>query len=75
MKHPVPVELQPVESSNVAAIGHHAGSNTLYIRFQNGGMYQGPCSGKEFEALAKADSIGGHFHKHLRPKGFTKVEE
>ncbi|MBV1889371.1 MAG: KTSC domain-containing protein [Proteobacteria bacterium] len=34
------MKMENVESSNIARIGHDAGSSTLQIEFKNGGTYQ-----------------------------------
>lgn len=70
------VDLSPVKSSNIAAIGHDADSGELHVEFKNGGryVYQG-VSADQHAALTKADSIGSHLHKHVKPKatGVRKV--
>ncbi|MGC0370107.1 hypothetical protein RKD05_002359 [Microbacterium sp. SLBN-111] len=33
------MQMQPVVSTNVAAVGYDAMSNTLRVQFQNGGIY------------------------------------
>lgn len=61
------VELSPVDSSNIEAVGFDPDAGELHVRFKGGKTY---CySGRtqaEHDALVQADSIGAHFHKHLR---------
>jgi KTSC domain len=62
----------PVESSNIAAIGHDPATNTLHVEFKgcNGAPnrlyeYRG-ISAAEHQSLINAPSIGYHFHAHVR---------
>lgn len=69
------IDLKPVTSSNIAAIGHDPDSNTLAVRFMpRAGSkwgdvwhYEG-VSAKQHEALLKAESVGKHFSAHIRGK-------
>lgn len=63
------LKLEPVVSSNVAAIGYDVKWMVLTVQFKNGGTYeyQGvPPS--VYEALRTAESIGGYLAKHIKPK-------
>lgn len=66
------ITMQPVESSQIAAIGHHAESNTLAIEFtaKNGPgsvyHYQN-FTAEQFAAFAGAESVGKHFYAHIKP--------
>lgn len=52
----------PVESSQVAAIGHDPRRNEMKVKFHSGGTYlYGNVTTAEFEALRKAESVGSHF--------------
>ena len=76
-----------VKSSQIAAIGYHGGK--LRIRFHDrtnkktgavtsGGTYDYLGVESElYEALCKAESVGSHFHAHVRNGGYdyNKVEE
>lgn len=61
--------MTPVKSSNIAAIGHDSNTSELTVEFKNGGryIYHG-ISADQHAALMKADSIGSHLHKHVKPK-------
>lgn len=78
------LDMHPVESSQIAEIGHDADTLTLAIRFKN---WKGEAtslyhyqnvSAAEFEALRDAESIGRHFGQHIKPHAdrypYTKIE-
>lgn len=77
--------MQPVESSQIAAIGHDAETNTLAVRFKN---WKGvPTSlyhyqnftAEDFEAFKSAESLGKHFGGQIKPFAdkypYTKIED
>ena len=62
----------PVESSQLAAIGHDASNSTLAIQFKRGeglgNMYYYQNFGAEqFKQLRESPSVGSHFYKHIKP--------
>lgn len=74
------IALQPVKSSQIAAIGYDPENQRLAIEFIN---HKAPKEGEEpknslyhydgftpeqWETFEKADSIGSHFHLHLKGK-------
>lgn len=66
------IEMQPVESSQIAAIGHHAESNTLAIQFTSktgaGSTYRYQnFTAEDFAAFKGAESVGKHFYAHIKP--------
>ncbi len=67
------IELTPVESSQIAAIGHDPATNTLAIQFKGKGDRPGSIyhydnvTAQLFEAFKGAESIGSHFYKHIKP--------
>lgn len=68
------ITLTPVESSQIAAIGHHPETNTLAIQFSPrrdgtpGSVYHYEnFTAEDFAAFKGADSIGSHFGKHIKP--------
>lgn len=67
-------EMFPVESSNVAKIGH-ASPATLFVEFKNGGVYA--YNGVDeplFDRLRRADSIGKFLNSEIKGKfPFVKV--
>lgn len=63
------MNLKPVTSSNIAAIGHDPDNNILHVQFKNGGTYAyHGVSAEEHDALVDADSVGSHFHQHIKAK-------
>lgn len=56
-----------VTSNNINALGWE--SDTLFIRFNSGVSYAYENAGKNlFDALAKAESVGQYFHRHIKGK-------
>ena len=68
--------LQPVESSNIAAVGHDPETNTLRVQFRSGQVYDYQDVPAEVHAaLINASSIGSHLHNHIKGKhSFVKLE-
>lgn len=61
------IQMIPVKSSAISAVGYDG--STVHVEFKSGGTHQfGPVSKSEFDKFASASSLGGHFHKHIRPK-------
>jgi hypothetical protein len=61
------VELIPVSSSNVAAIGYDENNQVLYVRFMNNMLYiyKGvPVS--EYNGLQNAPSVGSYLHRNIK---------
>ena len=57
----------PCVSTNIISIGHDPETNVLEIEFKGGGVYSYEgVSAEKASALLAADSIGSHFHKHIR---------
>ena len=70
-----PIELHPVESSQVKAIGHDEATQTLAVQFKHGSgaIYHYPGVNCEtFEAFRGAESIGKFFGQKLKHLPFTK---
>jgi hypothetical protein len=75
MKSKMPSQSDPapmmtlVKSSNIAAIGHDPGTNTLHVQFSNGSTYAyDSVSPEDHAAFVSAESAGSHFAKNIRPK-------
>lgn len=63
------IQLEPVKSSNIEAIGHDLNSSTLAVKFKSGLLYHYvgvPLS--EFVKLKDADSIGTYFSRFIRSR-------
>lgn len=71
---PKPIALSPVKSGQIESIGHEG--NTLAVKFRSGGVYHyHGVSSAQFAELQKAESLGSHLTKHIKPKHkFTKLE-
>lgn len=71
----MPVEMKPVKSSNIRAIGFDPETKTLHVAFLNGTQYtyEG-VDAEKHAALMSADSVGSHFNAHIKGGGhkFTK---
>lgn len=67
------VEMIPVSSSNVQAIGYDEANQMLYVRFiKNNSLYcyQGvPIA--EFYGLQNAASVGGHLSQNIKKGPYT----
>jgi hypothetical protein len=60
-------ELTAVKSSTISHVGYDKEASTLTIRFTHGGTYEYPgVPESTYEALRAAESIGKHFHAHIR---------
>ena len=58
----------PVDSSNVEAVGHHAGRNELHVRFKGGAHYiYANVPPAIHESLHAAESIGKFIGTHIKP--------
>lgn len=65
-----PIQLQLVESSQILAIGHHAETNTLAIRFKDEGerlYHYANVDAELFDRFRNAESVGSFFYKEIRP--------
>jgi hypothetical protein len=67
--------MTPVESSNVAAVGHDG--HALWVRFKDrttkkgevrpGGVYRYPTAGPEHHTgMLAAESVGEYLHRHIK---------
>jgi hypothetical protein len=63
----VHMNMIPVQSSSISAIGYDEQSETLSIRFNNGRTYEfNGVPPEEFEALKNAPSIGSYFNDNIK---------
>lgn len=71
-----PVDMKPVESSNIRAIGHDPEFSLLVVEFKSGDFYEySGVSADQFEALLKAESVGKHLNQHIKNKFAAKKLE
>lgn len=74
-KRPTLPPLKETTSKMLHSYGYDPEAGVLAVKFHNGGVYTYPgVSPEQFAALEGAESIGGHFAKHIRPLGGTKHE-
>jgi len=63
------MEMQPVESSNVAEIGHDPETQKLHIRFKDGSLHEySDVPAETHEELMMADSKGRYVHENLKDR-------
>ncbi len=57
----------PVESSNVKAVGHDPDTNTMHVQFHSGETYAvDGVDSEKHAAFMGAESKGRHFHRAFR---------
>jgi len=69
------IELNPVESNQVAAIGYDPESKTLAVTFTRGAgaiYHYSDVSEETYRAFVGAESIGTFFGQHIKSLPFTK---
>ncbi len=61
------VEMIPVSSSNVAAVGYDAGNKIVHVQFLNGSeyIYKGVPQ-HEYDGLLNASSVGSYLHRNYK---------
>lgn len=66
------MDMVPVVSSNVSAIGYEAGF--IEVRFHSGAVYRYPnCTVELFEQFLNAPSKGAFLHRYLKGRGESKI--
>jgi hypothetical protein len=73
---PIDIQLTPVESNQVKAIGYDAETKTLAVTFNFGkALYQYPnVEQSTFEAFRGAESIGKFFGTNIKDLPFKKYQ-
>ena len=62
------LELKPVTSSNIDKVGYDEEKQGLQIEFKGGTIYAyDSVPDFEYRDLLDAKSIGGYFHKNIKP--------
>ena len=60
-------EMQPVSSSNIAAVGYDAENESVYVQFNDGSTYAYKgVSAHEFENLRTASSVGSYLNRNYK---------
>ena len=61
------MKMEPVNSSNVAAVGYDEDSQTLQVEFNNGSTYQYFDVPKAiYDGLYHANSVGGYLNANIK---------
>ena len=61
------IDMQPVKSSNLSAVGYDAATNTLAVQFKNGGVYHyAEVPADVFQQMLTAASPGGFYASAVR---------
>lgn len=61
--------MTPVKSTNIHSIGYDQKSRRMSVRFNGSGTYHyDDVPPEEHAKLMAADSVGSHFHQHIRSK-------
>ena len=65
------IEMLPVTSSQIKAIGHHPETNTLAIEFPTRAVepsiyHYANFTAEQFDAFLKAESVGSHFIQNIK---------
>ena len=70
------IDMKPVQSSNIRAIGHDAAAAALVVEFTSGDFYEyANVNAEQFDALLKAESVGKHLNQHIKGKHpFKKLD-
>lgn len=69
------MQMVPVKSSNIKAVGFDHEADTLHIEFNNGTYVFKDVPPEAHRALMDAESVGSHFHKHIKGKYEPKAPE
>ena len=61
------MDMNPVTSTNIEAIGYDESSQTLQVEFKNGAMYQYfDVPEQVFDSLRDADSVGAYLAANIK---------
>lgn len=61
------MEMKPVKSSNIAAVGYDPERHVLRVQFKNASAYEyHGVDAETHQALLHAPSVGTFFHTHVR---------
>lgn len=62
-------QLKPVKSSNIAAVGYDEATKEMHVKFHTGATHvYSDVTPEKHAAFVGADSIGSHFHQHIRSR-------
>lgn len=61
------MQMTPVESSNVKAVGYDPDTRVMRIEFHSGGIYDhSDVPASDHQIFMAAGSKGKHYHRHIR---------
>lgn len=61
------IKYTDVKSSNLEGVHYDEATQTLTVKFKNGGSYKyGGVAKEHHDGLLGAESAGSYFHKHIR---------
>ena len=61
------MEMLPVVSSNVKAVGYDPDTQTMRVEFHSGGIYDhADVPPAQHAAVINAPSVGKHYNRHIR---------
>ncbi len=68
------IKMVPVESSNIDSVGYDDATQTLRIKFLNGGQYEyTPVEPSRYKAMKVAKSVGSFFFTYIKSNASLKV--
>ena len=72
---PEPINMIPVNSSNLASVGYDGEANVLRVSFKSGSLYEYYDVSPDVHAnLMAASSLGSHFYYNIRTNfAFTQI--
>lgn len=66
-------EMYPVNSTAIRAVGRDASTGIVHVEFHSGGTHpHGPMTQDEFERFRDAQSVGKHYHAHVKAKAIQQ---
>lgn len=74
----MPIQMMPVQSTAIKAIGYDPDTKTLYIEFNKVKKYPtyqfSPVSGHTAGRIFKSPSIGQYYHRNIKPRSRYQLE-
>lgn len=62
------MDMHPVQSSHMRAVGYEPTSRTMHIQFHNGEVHEYTGVPQPFhDTMMSAESVGSFFHKNVKP--------
>jgi len=70
----MPVEMKPVESSNISHIGHDAEANEMHVTYKSGATYVYSDVGVALhDQVVNSQSVGTAVNKMIKSRDFRKL--